>query len=544
MTDYNVTVGYRPTLGVTQQASGLVGPAGPGIGTTSSINTTGIITASYFVGDGSLLTNLPGSGNSGYANTAGIATYATSSGIATFATNAGVSTYATNAGIATYATNAGIATYATSSGIATFANTAGIATFATTAGVSTYATSSGIATYASTSGVSTNVIGGIASVTSLSVSGISTFTNGSVLIGSGTSTGTASQRLQVTGGVYVSENIGIGTTNPTSALTVVGNTLITGIVTTTSINFASGGLLGDPYGDGGFGLKSAPNQYATIASNNLQQYIQVDDNQIFIGTGYASTTGTYDWKFDKNGALTFPDSTLQSTAFTGYASTAGIATYATNAGIATYAATAGIATYATTAGIATYATTAAGAVYAATAGEVIYAATAGIATYATSAGISTVAQGLTGAPNISVGIITATDYRIQSVAEKTTIVGLNTANLVYNTGGGNVAICTNPSGDITLNVTDIPTDSAFDNYSLAFSVIVTNTGTARSCTAINLNGLSRTIKWFGGSLAAAISGVTTSNGYDVYSFTGINTVGSASTTANYIVLGSVNGSYR
>ena len=151
---------------------------------------------------------------------------------------------------------------------------------------------------------------------------------------------------------------------------------------------------------------------------------------------------------------------------------------------------------------------------------------------------------MTGAPNISVGVITATDYRIQSVAEKTTIVGLNTANLVYNTGGGNVAICTNPSGDITLNVTGIPTDSAFDNYSLAFSVIVTNTGTARSCTAINLNGLSRTIKWFGGSLAAAISGVTTSNGYDVYSFTGINTVGSASTTANYVVLGSVNGSYR
>jgi hypothetical protein len=67
-TSTNVTVGYRPTLGVTQQASGIVGPAGPGIGTTSSINTTGIITASYFVGDGSLLTNI------GYANTAGIAT--------------------------------------------------------------------------------------------------------------------------------------------------------------------------------------------------------------------------------------------------------------------------------------------------------------------------------------------------------------------------------------------------------------------------------------------------------------------------------------
>ena len=177
-------------------------------------------------------------------------------------------------------------------------------------------------------------------------------------------------------------------------------------------------------------------------------------------------------------------------------------------------------------------------------GTSTFATTAGIATYATTAGIATNSQGLTGTPNISVGIITSTDSRIQSVAEKTTLVNGNTVSLVYNTGGGNIAICTNPSGDITLNVTGIPTDSTFDNYSLAFSVIVSNTGTARSCTAINLNGLSRTIKWFGGSLAAAISGVTTSNGYDSYSFTGINTVGSASTTANYIVLGSVNGSYR
>ena len=104
MTDYNVTLGYAPTLGVTQQASGIVGPAGPagvGIGTTFSVNTSGIITASYFVGNGSLLTNI------GYASTAGIATYATNAGIATYATSAGITTsgdYAQSGATSAYAT--------------------------------------------------------------------------------------------------------------------------------------------------------------------------------------------------------------------------------------------------------------------------------------------------------------------------------------------------------------------------------------------------------------------------------------------------------
>ena len=52
------------------------------------------------------------------------------------------------------------------------------------------------------------------SATRVNVSGVSTFTSGPVLIGSGTSTGTASQTLQVTGGVYASGNLGIGTINP------------------------------------------------------------------------------------------------------------------------------------------------------------------------------------------------------------------------------------------------------------------------------------------------------------------------------------------
>ena len=93
-----------------------------------------------------------------------------------------------------------------------------------------------------------------------------------------------------------------------------------------------------------------------------------------------------------------------------YASNAGIATYASNAGIATYASNAGIATYATSAGIATYATSAGISTYSYNSGIATYATSAGIATYAINAGIATNAQGLTGTPNITVGIITASSF--------------------------------------------------------------------------------------------------------------------------------------
>ena len=137
-----------------------------------------------------------------------------------------------------------------------------------------------------------------------------------------------------------------------------------------------------------------------------------------------------------------------------------------------------------------------------------------------------------------------TDTRFISVAEKLVRVDGNTASLVYNGASSNIGLCTNPSGNITLAVTGIPTSSDFDNHVITFSVFVNQTGTARSCTAVTLNGVTPTIKFAGGSLSAAISGVTTTSGFDIYSFTGINTVGSASTTANYAVLGVVNGGFR
>jgi len=90
--------------------------------------------------------------------------------------------------------NASSATYSTTSGISSYSTSSGIATYSTTSGISSYSTSSGIATYSTTSGISTSVIGGIGSIT----------------------------QLQVTGNASVSENLGIGTTNPPDKLTVSG----------------------------------------------------------------------------------------------------------------------------------------------------------------------------------------------------------------------------------------------------------------------------------------------------------------------------------
>jgi len=141
--------------------------------------------------------------------------------------------------------------------------------------------------------------------------------------------------------------------------------------------------------------------------------------------------------------------------------------------------------------------------------------------------------------------VTTDEIRFYSVAEKHVVAAPGaTIDLVYNGSSANIGLATNPSANLTLNVIGIPTSSDFNNHTLSFSVFVNQTGTARSCTAVTLNGFPVTIRWSGGSLAEATAGVTTSNGMDIYSFTGINTIGSASTTANYYVLGSVSGGYR
>jgi len=121
------------------------------------------------------------------------------------------SSFSGNASSADYATNSGVATYAGSSGIATYATNAGIATYSDSSGIATYASSSGIATYASSSGISTEVSGGIASVTQLSVSGVSTFT-----------------------GIATFTQIGISTTSPKTNFQTERYTIKTGFGTYTA----------------------------------------------------------------------------------------------------------------------------------------------------------------------------------------------------------------------------------------------------------------------------------------------------------------------
>lgn len=151
--------------------------------------------------------------------------------------------------------------------------------------------------------------------------------------------------------------------------------------------------------------------------------------------------------------------------------------------------------------------------------------------------------------NVTGDLVTANDLRTASIADKTTIVSGNSVSLVYNTGGGNIAICTNPTGPITLNITGIPIDSSFNNRAITFAVIVQQSTTAYACTNVTLNGVA-----FGANATAGVqthiaypSGTVatgSTSGYDVFNFTGINTTGSASTTTNYKLLSSVNGGYR
>ena len=495
-----------------------------------------------------------GGGSGNYANVAGIATYATLSGVSTYAVTAGIATYATLSGVSTYASIAGVSTYASTSGIATYATLAGVSTYSSTSGIATYAQTAGIATSAGTATTSTylsdaaNIITGtinkdrISTTNALTVLG-DLYVSNNISFG-GTVTQLNTEQLNIVdadivlgigttfsptdntanhGGIaiastegspLVSLNIVPGETNPTTYKKIMwfkGSTIGAGLTDAWLFNYAVG--IGSTNVPNGVRLAAGAVQFterdlSVVRNVNASGVITATT---FVGniTGTATTAATVDI-LNTNGLTTVYYPTFVENRTDGQILRGDVdLTYRTDTNTLTVPNVS--------------ATTFTGA-------------------------LTGNATGLSGSPNIVVGIVTSdisipTQLRTRSVAERTTLVSGNTVGLAFTTGGGNVAICTNPTGDITLNVTNIPTDSTFDNHSISFSVIVTQTGTARTCTTVNLNGVSRTIYWSGKSLAASLSGVTTTSGYDIFTFTGINTVGSASTTANYVILGSVNGGF-
>jgi hypothetical protein len=214
-----------------------------GIGTTNAtskldvvgnIKVVGIVTATTFSGtlsgyasSAGISTNLSGglAGNIVYQSAANATAFLANGGSGTVLQSNGVGNAPTWVTAAPSGAVSGITVRDSNSNIVGTSGSITQLTFSTGLSVTGTSGAAGIATIT----LSSNIVG-----SALSISGISTFTNGPVFIGAATSTGTASQLLQVTGGAYVSGSVGIGTTTPTSKLHVIGDVRVSGVVTATT----------------------------------------------------------------------------------------------------------------------------------------------------------------------------------------------------------------------------------------------------------------------------------------------------------------------
>jgi hypothetical protein len=259
-----------------------------GLSTTANINNpTGIITASSFVG-----------------SFVGIASTATTA--LGFSTTANINT----SGIITASSFVG--------------SLVGIASTATNLADASGITTGTIARARLTGTYDINITGSIANtgqvLDNLTVTGFSTFTNGPVVIGSGIQTGTS--KLQVSGDTFITGSVGVGTTNPTSNLHVIGGGRFTGVVTATSFSGSGSNLTG---------LLS---NTVSTSSTTVPQYIGfLTTTSGTITSNLVSTTLTY---IPSSGNLgigtTNPKTTLQ------------VETYGIKTGFGTFTASVGVST--------------------------------------------------------------------------------------------------------------------------------------------------------------------------------------------------------
>jgi|694.fasta_scaffold13301_11 hypothetical protein len=321
----------------------------------------GIVTATRFFGDGSQLTGI----------NVGIPSYAINAGIATYAATAGISTVARGL---TGTPNLIVGIVTATSFLGDGSNLTGISTN------SPYANNAGIATYTYISGYSTS--SGISTISSYAISsGISTYSNVSGIstaAGYATISGYSSTAGIATVSTYSTIS---GVSTAAQGLTGTPN-LIVGFITATR-------FVGDGSQLTGISTNSP---YSSVAG------VSTYSNTSGIATVSQGLAGTPNIVAGIVTATSFIGNGSQITGISTnspYANIAGIATisgYSTSSGIST------ISGYSSSAGIAT------------------------TATYAVTSGISTISQGLTGTPNLIVGIVSATSF----IGNGSQITGIST----------------------------------------------------------------------------------------------------------------------
>ena len=251
------------------------------------------------------------------------------------------------------------------------------------------------------------------------------------LFAGGTLTSNEQVRVTTTG-------VGIGTTNATSKLTVSGDVRVSGVSTFAGITTVTGATLfaeqlsvsgiitGSSFRPSGGYYQSANGAnafYVYDTSGNVAFQGTIGVNQINSGSGYK--------------ALEFSAQTTPVVMVTNGLNVTGVTTSSGGfVGNLT-----GTATTATTSG---------------------YATTAGIATYASTAGISTTSQGLTGTPNLNIGVVTATSF----FGDGSNIFGLQTKNL------GSYS----SSSDISNSATSISGISTYSEIQYLNGSFATNSG--------------------------------------------------------------------
>jgi hypothetical protein len=340
-----------------------------GISTTISfraagINVSGIVTASSFVGDGSGLTGVVGSG----------------SGITIKDDNSTVGT----AGTINFGSNLSVS--AISSGIVTVTGTDTNTTYTQAAVESGANVNIRLTDSDATTDDILLTAGSNVTFSSVTAAGFTINSSGS---------GGSSQFAETSIGIHTLSNVGIGTTNPTSKLSVTGDANISGVVTAASFS-----------GDG--------STLTGITASQTPSFTTLNVVGVSTFAGITTVTGTtlFAKQLNVSGVVTATTFSGDGSALTGITAsqtpsftTLNVVGVSTFAGITTVTGTTLFAKQLNVSGVVT-ATTFVGSLTG-NASSATYASNAGVATYASTSGISTVSQGLTGTPNIIVNNISS-----------------------------------------------------------------------------------------------------------------------------------------